>query len=473
MRSTLNRLVVLMGAVLLFVMPALPTHAQQVIKQSTSAQSLLFGPVCQSSDHTTAITGLVPGPTITSTAATTTTTVTSVTSLAVGQYIKFAAGTTTVALQNQSTWVTVAGLTATLSPALPAAPAIGDTFTASNLIVLISKNGSTFAPPVGALTEAGRGFYVLAANATDSNTLGFTLIGWTVLGATAGDPNEIPKMIVSYDPLDPAGLGLTSVATTLTQATGLTAALVPYTSTVNDALSTTTVIDTAITGTADLTGNKVVFTNGALKGVYRTIASMNTGTGAITLLSALSAAPANGVGISIVQGSKALEQMLAALGTDSRVKISTDVHSSGVSIAGITGTTLPAVIPAFPTNFGAFAISAGAGAVTIGGYVTGQDPATLLFAASYTTIPANHTIPGTTPVTLTYKQLQVLTAAINIADNTSNPPVASSTAVYSYYLPGQPKVAGNLIYQATVTYDANKQQASKVILIAQPFPAIP
>jgi len=598
----------------------------------------------------------------------------------------------------------------------------------------------------------------------------------TNLGALS-DPNDVYYDVQAINPnVNDAGTAATQATAANAATTTLIAATVPYSSTVNDGASTTTVIDTALTGTADLTGNKAVFINGALKGVYRTISSMNTGTGQITLLTALSAPPANGVGISIVQGSKALEQMLAALGTDNRVKISTDVHSSGVSIAGtqtfnntgtwtgnlsgsvgsvtgnvngsvasILGVTLPLVVPslaqiqagvptdtsvqadantallalnytaarglkldnldvatstrstyagadtagtttlltrvpgvvqpqtgdtfarigaagagltavgdtagtttlltrilgtvaaqsgdafarigalgagltalgdtrlanldaavssrstyagadtagtttllsrltqailfdasgyakssvwayntgldpassvwgagsrtlsafAFQPTIGGYAAgqdpatsvweslltahntaltfgnkvqTSGAGAdtpgtttllsripgtvaaqtgdafarigaagagltalgpVTVGGYAAGQDPATLLFGSTFTTIPANHTIVaatglvGSTPLVLTWKQMQALTAAINIGDNTSNPPVVSGTAIFLHYVPGQPKIPANLMYQSTVTYDAAKQQASNTILIASPFPAIP
>ena len=52
-------------------------------------------------------------------------------------------------------------------------------------VVTISKNGGAFASPSGTVSEIGNGFYVLAANATDANTLGPLLLHAT---ATACDP---------------------------------------------------------------------------------------------------------------------------------------------------------------------------------------------------------------------------------------------------------------------------------------------
>jgi hypothetical protein len=104
--------------------------------------------------------------------------------------------------------------------------------------------------------------------------------------------------------------------------------------------STTTVLNTPLTGTADLTGNKVVFTTGVNKGVTRTITAMNTSTGAITLLTALATVPGSTDSFSVLQGSKALEQFLFALGSDNKVILSANAQT-GVTIPAVTnvGTT--------------------------------------------------------------------------------------------------------------------------------------
>lgn len=63
--------------------------------------------------------------------------------------------------------------------------------------VLLSKNGGTFASPAGSVTEVGRGWYQVAANATDSNTLGPLVVSATGSGA---DPSDTVFEVVAYNP---------------------------------------------------------------------------------------------------------------------------------------------------------------------------------------------------------------------------------------------------------------------------------
>ena len=74
--------------------------------------------------------------------------------------------------------------------------------------VTISKNCGTFAAPAGAVSEVGNGWYALAANAADRNTLGPFLLHATAAGA---DPTDVEGTIVAYDPFDGAKLGLTGL----------------------------------------------------------------------------------------------------------------------------------------------------------------------------------------------------------------------------------------------------------------------
>ncbi len=95
-----------------------------------------------------------------------------------------------------------------------------------------------------------------------------------------------------------------------------------------------------------------------------------------------------------------------------------------------------------------------------------------LFGASYLTIPAGHTTSGTGE-TLTYKQWMALGDAVSGGDNSpSGPPVAGGTASVTYYLRGAAKLPANIVAVATVTYDANKNQTGRSVLVAQPFPAV-
>lgn len=63
--------------------------------------------------------------------------------------------------------------------------------------VTISKNGGSFASPSGTVSEVGSGWYKLAGNATDRNTLGELLIHATATGA---DPVDDRYEIVAWDP---------------------------------------------------------------------------------------------------------------------------------------------------------------------------------------------------------------------------------------------------------------------------------
>lgn len=59
--------------------------------------------------------------------------------------------------------------------------------------VTISKNGAAFATPAGAVTEMGSGWYKVAPNATDSNTVGALLVHATGTGA---DPFDIEHEVI-------------------------------------------------------------------------------------------------------------------------------------------------------------------------------------------------------------------------------------------------------------------------------------
>src|SRR5262245_31300149 len=83
--------------------------------------------------------------------------------------------------------------------------------------VTISKNGAAFGSPSGAVTEIANGWYKVAGNATDTNTL-----GPLALHATAGtaDPCDlIIANIVAYNPQN-ANLGLTNVSANVAQWNG-------------------------------------------------------------------------------------------------------------------------------------------------------------------------------------------------------------------------------------------------------------
>jgi hypothetical protein len=63
--------------------------------------------------------------------------------------------------------------------------------------VTIRKVGGSFASPAGAVTEIASGWYQVAGNATDSNTLGPLLLHATGTGA---DPTDTLYQVVAYNP---------------------------------------------------------------------------------------------------------------------------------------------------------------------------------------------------------------------------------------------------------------------------------
>ena len=76
--------------------------------------------------------------------------------------------------------------------------------------VTLSKAGAAFASPAGAVTEIGSGWYKVAGNATDTDTLGALILHATATGA---DPTDVVFQIVAYDPQSATDLGLTNIAT--------------------------------------------------------------------------------------------------------------------------------------------------------------------------------------------------------------------------------------------------------------------
>lgn len=84
--------------------------------------------------------------------------------------------------------------------------------------VTISKNAAAFASPAGAVTEVSSGWYKLAANATDSNTLGLLALHATGTGA---DPVDfIAADVVAYDPDNAVRMGMTALPNAAAEAAG-------------------------------------------------------------------------------------------------------------------------------------------------------------------------------------------------------------------------------------------------------------
>jgi hypothetical protein len=87
------------------------------------------------------------------------------------------------------------------------APATGKTLT-----VTLSKDGGAFAAAGGSVTEISAGWYKVALNTTDTNTLGDL-----VIRATASGTDDIERIaqVVAVDLADAAGLGLSRLDQTI------------------------------------------------------------------------------------------------------------------------------------------------------------------------------------------------------------------------------------------------------------------
>lgn len=84
--------------------------------------------------------------------------------------------------------------------------------------VTISKNGAAFGSPAGSVTEISSGWYKVAGNATDTNTLGPLALHATATGA---DPCDmIVGNVVAFDAQDSVRLGLTALPNAAAEASG-------------------------------------------------------------------------------------------------------------------------------------------------------------------------------------------------------------------------------------------------------------
>lgn len=224
--------------------------------------------------------------------------------------------------------------------------------------VVLSKNGGTFASPAGAVSEVGNGLYKVAPNATDSGTLGPLSLHATATGA---DPTDVVFPVVAFNPLSATNLGLSALPTANPGAAG----------------------GVFIAGSnAATTAN---FT-GSLSG------SVGSVTGAVGSVTGAVGSVAGNVGGNVV-GS--VGSVAGAVGS-----VTGNVGGSVASVTGAVGSVAG--------NVGgnvAGSVASVTAAVTVGGYSTGQDPATLVLDVA----APGHDTAGT------------IGAAINASGSASDP----------------------------------------------------
>jgi len=92
--------------------------------------------------------------------------------------------------------------------------------TGASPTVTICKEGGSFASPAGAVSEIANGWYQVAGNATDTNTLGGILLHAT---AASGDPTDrVVAMVVGFNPQAALATPTNITAGTITTVTNLT-----------------------------------------------------------------------------------------------------------------------------------------------------------------------------------------------------------------------------------------------------------
>lgn len=134
--------------------------------------------------------------------------------------------------------------------------------TGATATVTIRKEGGAFAAPAGAVTEIANGWYQVAGNATDTNTLGDIILHATATGA---DPTDrVVATVVAFNP-QAANLGLSNVSANVSQWGGATVGTVPpdavflHSGTAQAGAAASITLDAGASATNNLYNNCVVF----------------------------------------------------------------------------------------------------------------------------------------------------------------------------------------------------------------------
>lgn len=204
--------------------------------------------------------------------------------------------------------------------------------TGATATAVISKAGGAFGSPAGAVSEVGDGWYKVAPNATDSDTLGPLALHATATGA---DPCDMLYMIVAYDPLDATNLGLSALPT---DAPG------------------------AASGLPQLDGSGHLL-------AYSVSQPVTVGTND------------DKAGYSLATAPPTAAQIAAAVMGDVTDTVGADVVAILQILDGLTDSSDRAQLTAHAL---AMAPTGGGGSVTVAGYAAGQDPASYILAT-----PAN------------------------------------------------------------------------------------
>lgn len=244
--------------------------------------------------------------------------------------------------------------------------------TAKAPTVTIRKAGGAFAAPAGAVTEIANGWYKVAGNAADSNTLGPLVLHAT---EAASDPTDVVYNVVAYDPQDAVALGLSRIDATITSR------MATFTLPTNFSalsISAAGLVDILQTAADKVWGSAT-----------RTLTAFSTAL-ALSVWDVLTAniLTASSIGLKLKNWT---------LGTDNRALVSADAHSSGETVAAVAG-AVGSVTGAVGSVTGAVGSVTGAvGSVTADVGIT-QAAADKVFGAAGAALPElAQGIPAATP----------------------------------------------------------------------------
>jgi uncharacterized membrane protein len=230
--------------------------------------------------------------------------------------------------------------------------------------VTISKNGGAFGAASGAVTEIANGWYSLAGNATDRNTLGEFLIHATATGA---DPFDEKYEIISSESFAlayPTNFSVLAIAATTGQV-GLDF------SNIKQATGATTLTNITVPVTTSVTNDVGITQAGADKAWATTTRILTAGTN-IALAKGTGVTGFNDISVTDIWGA-------ATRTITGTVTVGTNNDKTGYSLT-----------QAFPANFSSMAIASGTGQV-------GLDFSSIKQATTPTTL-TDITVPNVTNV---------------------------------------------------------------------------
>jgi len=152
--------------------------------------------------------------------------------------------------------------------------------------VVISKNGASFGSPSGAVSEIGNGFYMVAGNATDTNTLGTLILSATASGA---DQGTMAYNVVAYAQDNATNLGLTDLDATVSSRLASASYTAPDNTSITAIKAKTDNLPAAPASTTNITGGTITtvtnLTNAPTNGDFTAAmkASLNSSTPSVAV----------------------------------------------------------------------------------------------------------------------------------------------------------------------------------------------